>query len=816
MNSNLSSTSSFKFHDDFLPKVTDKAADQTKKAKPTKKETHKIYDFTPADASSDTGIRAKRPLIQRIFNRARTPEESNLKTSVKEYSTNLKELQKTIKSLKEKIAYHDKTNNNLKDPARLQLIKELETLNTKWESVEQNLNVLYSNLRATDLSHSKSVKEIPKLIKNINIKFDECTKQIPGTVGYDVHQLCKSIDNAINSLELKRTLHQTNPGVPFSIEKEVKAIKDGINQLEKFGRDNPTNAKIGSQVHELTTRARLSLFESGETSSLYLSLNRYNAVNKDRLVKQGEKNPVPMSDLQFQHDIISHLPKAKIKGLNNDNILSFDSKPKQGPDRYADKQVLSGGKIAAKMEASYLHDDAKNTYSRQNCLIKAEQNNDSFLAMQGDGWEMSLIADGGGVQSRKAAEAGKNAFANQINEHIRNGEIKTVQDMGTAMLNGFAAAHAAATQEGQSSTLTANLTFETKDGKTMAMVAGVGDSPIVVRRANGNVELLSPGMRDYTAAGNDPGGSIGGGGNVGDSRNFFINLVEVHEGDTLFIGSDGIFDNLEPEYLGVTPKQAYEKLKSKGMADGIDEPANDADWEHWSDHKGGSEADAKKNYRNLQPLVNRYQENLLMELWSDKKITPEVMTERAVNHALNVTAKARDDLKANRNPDKTLGKIDDVTCIAHRISTKTENVHEQDLNSKTPRPTKPIPPHASRVQPEKTVILEKYKEPPSKVIQDSKTLIANISKSLLPIKDQSDTEGIEQHKLALERQIRLITSWTTKEFLQNKHFKQSCTLDDLNFFLNEGQKMLKYHAQNEDYYDISGLLNALETLVDLC
>ncbi|MBA3238313.1 MAG: hypothetical protein H0T62_08230 [Parachlamydiaceae bacterium] len=146
-------------------------------------------------------------------------------------------------------------------------------------------------------------------------------------------------------------------------------------------------------------------------------------------------------------------------------------------------------------------------------------------------------------------------------------------------------------------TFTATLALDTTDGRKMLIVGGMGDSPAAIRKKDGMAELLTPDIKKYTTSDTDPGGQMGCDSmqnqKNADLRNLFMTVVIVEERDTLVMGSDGMFDNLDPEMSNLTPFQAFQELRGPGKSEGLKEPNLEETWDHFVDR-----LDSQKKRRN--------------------------------------------------------------------------------------------------------------------------------------------------------------------------------------------------------------------------
>jgi len=142
----------------------------------------------------------------------------------------------------------------------------------------------------------------------------------------------------------------------------------------------------------------------------------------------------------------------------------------------------------------------------------------------------------------------------------------------------------------------------------------------------GNISDVSEVLRATANDPRDPGGRLGPqeeGGHP-DLRNLSAYSVHAQEGDIIFVCSDGVHDNLDPQRLGKSPKSI-----------GLNVDKNS--WENVVNHKEASEAKAKWSL------------NFVSKLLTSKKtqITPELITKTLIEHALQLTESSREFMETN-------------------------------------------------------------------------------------------------------------------------------------------------------------------------
>lgn len=177
------------------------------------------------------------------------------------------------------------------------------------------------------------------------------------------------------------------------------------------------------------------------------------------------------------------------------------------------------------------------------------------------------VADGcnWGKMPALAAEAACVGACEEIGRIFRaNGAHARVSDIEKAFSHVVTAAQNAVLPEGYNdstgtTTLHAGALYMlSSDGGLCYTFVSVGDCKCFLIGKHGNVTDITDGVRENQSNPTDCGGRLGnydGNGNP-DLRNLVIKSVFVRDGDKLLICSDGVHDNFDPEFLGVTIKQA--------------------------------------------------------------------------------------------------------------------------------------------------------------------------------------------------------------------------------------------------------------------
>jgi len=147
-----------------------------------------------------------------------------------------------------------------------------------------------------------------------------------------------------------------------------------------------------------------------------------------------------------------------------------------------------------------------------------------------------------------------------------------------------------------------------------------------------------------------------------DFRNKAFHFTPCKEGDILFMVSDGVYDNFDPEHLGYAP---YELRKKGFKSDDEDFLRKLEEFTDWTELPNELCTRAKEDF-----LVQRLQEEL--HAMGDD-LCPSRITETLLKIAWKTTEPSRKYMELNPNlPEPTNyveypGKMDHTTCVCLRI-----------------------------------------------------------------------------------------------------------------------------------------------------
>jgi serine/threonine protein phosphatase PrpC/predicted nucleic acid-binding Zn-ribbon protein len=638
----------------------------------------KEHNLINIQAERKTDIKSGNNEVKLTYEVLKLKEKlSKMEKNSTSHETQLTSLKARIKDKKTRIDDIRKG----KDPH----LNKLLQLRTEWHEVRTDLDKAQAKLARSVFSGSKELNQFKTLGSKINSQFQDFTKNFEGSGGYELNQIKNTMGIAHGNIDLHRDLLQEDD--PIILNKAIAITQSSLTQLEQIRRDHPTDPYIGNLAHELSAKAKMFLFEQEAADSLPLTLNHHS----QNRVMDGEY----LAKSEFvKQNLIDPLPNTKLVGIGvgvaettitSNNCFTVDGINKmEGDEKYEVEN--NKDRVSGFSKTTAIHDPK----------MGKTQNNDSFGTTFGKGWELSIVADGSSLQpsSRIAADKAKVAFQASMNEQLNTGNIKTVQDVGRAVLKALDAAQDESNNNASGkTTFTMSFIFKVKGGEKMALVAGVGDSPAALRKKDGKVQLLTPGMRDYTTGPNDSGGQMGADGLK--SNNLFMTAVRLEEGDALVLGSDGMFDNFDPGKSNQTPLEAFNELEKHKLTKGLQKPDPKETWEHSAERSSRkenpvSEHEARKTHLNLQTLINRYHEHKLEQLWGEENANPESMNTQVWNHCNKLTEESRHFMREREKQGKFdlegdigekiqttingeskevtfLGKIDDVTSVVHLI-----------------------------------------------------------------------------------------------------------------------------------------------------
>lgn len=372
-------------------------------------------------------------------------------------------------------------------------------------------------------------------------------------------------------------------------------------------------------------------------------------------------------DAVFKSNKYQQLPAIKVKPLKHSNVIELF-----GPDPQASPE--SSG--------SYAYCRSISTYPRQAVKGKSKDDGvkgvrlgdpicDCFGIQLYENRTICAVADGcnWGEEPREAARLACRTFL----EYLKNksDQILTLREAGHFLLRAFAHAHSSILQSPRSArdvyasgttTLLGGLLLElaeeeaTKYGHPWVFVcASVGDCKAFLYSPHSSKATdATRGNRPQSNDVRDPGGRLGpyiGPKGGPDLRNLGLFMLPCEDKSLLFVLTDGIHDNLDPEHLGLSPRDV------------------DLDQDSW---------DTPLDL--IEKVKDRFRTKCLVRKiagdYGEKFVTPETAATRLLRHCKVTTRHSRRWLQENparrlpTDPKKFRGKMDHATCIVTTVEAR--------------------------------------------------------------------------------------------------------------------------------------------------
>jgi len=346
--------------------------------------------------------------------------------------------------------------------------------------------------------------------------------------------------------------------------------------------------------------------------------------------------------------LVSDFPCIKVRPLTGQNVVAS----LKGPTEFHDGSSCEFGNVAyGRSVSGYPHipiNPTRDGYPICDCFsLHLYRNRVIATITDGCNW---------GEKPRNAAWLVNSRFSSMLMEN--QDLLPNTQAIARLMLKAVFVCQAAILEnandiwEAGCTTLLGGIVVETtpedaepSGPRRFAFVAvGIGDcKAYIFKSAYGNVTDITLGNRTDHLDPCDPGGRLGPYTEEGapDLRNLQLYFEDnLAPGDFIFIVSDGVHDNLDPQTLGVPPSEC-------GISTGFST---------WEDVPPTNCACGKA----------KYSSTLLLKLIKEQPaLTPQNITNALVDHALAVTQSSRDWMMENhkaRKPKGLPGKMDHTTC----------------------------------------------------------------------------------------------------------------------------------------------------------
>jgi len=185
----------------------------------------------------------------------------------------------------------------------------------------------------------------------------------------------------------------------------------------------------------------------------------------------------------------------------------------------------------------------------------------------------------------------------------------------------------------------------------------------------GEISDITQGNRQNASDPRDCGGRLGPHLEEGkpDLRNLNLFCASCVEGDIIFIVTDGVHDNLDPQHLGKLPKDMPREFNLVG--------------DKWDD------VNAEKAILAKNVFIKHHLEKLL-----EGATEPKDVTDRLIEHCVNLTAKSRTYMESNngkRIPENYVdfpGKMDHTTCLCFKVGRMNIPMSSREFNGTSSSP----------------------------------------------------------------------------------------------------------------------------------
>lgn len=331
---------------------------------------------------------------------------------------------------------------------------------------------------------------------------------------------------------------------------------------------------------------------------------------------------------------------------------------------------------------------------------------DQFCIERMENKVIFAVADGcnWGAQPRRAALLASRTFCDFVKHNLS--QMTTINETSNMFLHAFEAAHTRIVEGFEPSKIWECGTTTLLGGAIMELaptaqyverrwgivLASVGDcKAFLISSRYKTVIDLSQGSRSGHAAidASDCGGRLGphvGEGNP-DLRNLSFFYHAADEGDVLVCVSDGVYDNLDPQSLGISPVELGlegDSWDSQLDLKKVDEVKQVYVCQMIRDIVFGPQRDVSST-----ALISddSYAAPIVVSTPRPPSLNAADIVEKLVQHCLETTQSSRDFME--QNPEKILpknyreypGKLDHTTCVALKVKRSTFKPVENQLDS---------------------------------------------------------------------------------------------------------------------------------------
>jgi hypothetical protein len=364
-------------------------------------------------------------------------------------------------------------------------------------------------------------------------------------------------------------------------------------------------------------------------------------------------------------------------GLPVSGVLPLDSvilATMEGPTEIGDVYSVGDHMCASAMST---YPRVLGTDSRQGDPIC-----DRYKAHLHSNGAIMALADGcnWGRLPYEAAVRATETFVSFLAQHVSH--ITSMRGAGPFLLAALTRAHNSITEgreiwDSGTTTLIGGLLLPlsgTSEGRWGFVCVSLGDCKAFhySQRTRTFVDITRGNRRNLTDA-KDPGGRLGPYIDVGqpDLRNLHLYYQSTEPGDLIFLVSDGVHDNLDPQQLGTTPGEAdiantvtweeAEKVSPKAV-----EAFKDGFRMKWLQGAFNKEKETGQHHDNTENSTSKSDGN-------GANVSPQQIVDVLLRHAVDITRSSRDFME--QYPQKRLpqdfktypGKMDHVSCVCVRV-----------------------------------------------------------------------------------------------------------------------------------------------------
>lgn len=334
---------------------------------------------------------------------------------------------------------------------------------------------------------------------------------------------------------------------------------------------------------------------------------------------------------------------------------------------------------------------------------------------------------GWGERSARASELASKRFVDYVSDRIH--KIRDPVHAGDLLIRAVGSAHSAIVEEDPTrqvwevgtTTLFGAVILKLQHSQFCIVSVSIGDCRGFLFHADSQkVSIIcKPPLQNNDRR--DPGGALGPVNQDGlpDLRNLALSVKLCSANDMVLVMSDGVHDNLSPEYLMIDPTTL-----------GLREP-------EWSANPP----------EKAERIINQYSKKVLRDLIAGGQQTPGHIVDRLIAFVIETTEAARSLLESStRSPQTQLpGKMDHTTCLCLKISNlaelgptrKSSTGHRPPILSP---PGLPLPPLPSRTASQDLSTLSDVVR--TSVFQSVKSLIEQSSNVPLSVSVGSTVDSV--------------------------------------------------------------------------